>query len=108
LVAVIDSCLLTSESLQDACDATGVFQIFESGMNESTGCQRTSDIPELGCPMELSTEIGTGGAMSQVDLDLRDSQTGSQRVDGHTYFHSPASSQWAREFERAPRQAALT
>jgi len=58
--------------------------------------------------MELSTEVRAGGAMSQVDLDLGDSQTGSQRVDGHTYFHSPASSEWAREFERASRQAALT
>jgi len=64
--------MLTSESLQDASDATGVFQILEPGLNQSTGCKCTSDVTELGCAMQLSAEVGAGGAVAQVDLYLRD------------------------------------
>ena len=56
----------------------------------------------------VESERGSGIGVPQVDLDLGDSQSGSQRVDRHAYFHSPASSQRARELERAPRQAALS
>jgi hypothetical protein len=108
LLAVIDSCLLTSESLEDACDATGVFQILEPGLDEAAGRQRTSDVAQLGCSMQLSAEISASGAVAHVDLDLRDSQAGSQGVDGHAYFHSPTGSQWAGKFERSPGKAALT
>ena len=64
LVAVIDSCLLTSEPFEDASYATGVTQIFEPGLNESTGGERASDVAELGRSMQLSTEVSTSGAMA--------------------------------------------
>jgi len=37
LVAVIDSCLLTSESLEHPGDAAGVLQIFEPGVYQAAG-----------------------------------------------------------------------
>ena len=108
LLAVIDSCLLTSESLEDASDATGVFQILKSGLDESTCRERSSDVAKLGRPMQLSAQVGARCAVAHVDLDLGDAQAGSQRVNGHAHFHPPAGSQWAGKLKRSPGKAALT
>ena len=63
LVAVIDSCLLTSESLEHAGHTTGVLQILESGLYQATGRERARHIAQLGSPVQLCTEIGACGAM---------------------------------------------
>src|SRR4249920_120041 len=88
LVAVMDSCLLTSESLEHPGEAAGVLEILEPGMDEAARRQRARDIAQLGCSMQLSTEVAAGGAVLQIDFGLFDLQPRTQHVDCHTHFQS--------------------
>ena len=53
LVAVIDSCLLTSESLEHPGHTTGVLQILQPCLYQATGCERASHVAQLGSSMQL-------------------------------------------------------
>jgi hypothetical protein len=77
-------------------------------MDKPAGRERTGDVAELRCPVQLRAKISAGGAVSQVDLDLGDAHARPQDVYRHPYFHSPAGRQRARKLECSPGDAALT
>jgi arginine deiminase len=57
--------------------------------------------------MQLSTEVGACGAVTQVDLNLLDLQPGPQHIDRHTHFHPPTGCQRAGQLKCSPGETTL-